>query len=419
MYLDKENLSKIRRFCYTNTVHHNEYCLQIREIVENSNTKGRIYQTFWINKDKPKQRAFSNQEALRFQNRRRIDYPRDNVKADCQKINNILQKMLKNVPWLHGFMKNRNIYTNAMAHAQINPLHMINMDLENAFHQVNFKNLTDIGEIVFGFTKSTARKFAKMLSFKNKMVQGNPASPMILNLIGLTLDVRLYALAKAQGFRYTRYADDITLSSAKHFSFSFIKFVNSIIAEQRFTVNTKKTKIYRNIMEITGIKVYHGKWCITKRRSFKKDENGNFTFNKKYKKFLRQLTYLEEVKKVTHWHLPEGTKDDYFSARNEGFEGTYRNYLDANYPTLKGIRGGIKAWLFTDWKKIQYKWLEGYKPCRAKMKGWRTNYNWIKKERTKEIHDKKLYAFQSDELIYLQEYRNSNGSQVTKQLETH
>ena len=411
MYLDKENLSKIRRFCQTNALEFNHLCQNMREIVENSNTRGKLYRTFWINKLDPKVRVFSLEETKDWQKTRQIDYPRPNVKCDCAKINDSLQKMLRNVPWLHGFVKNRNIYTNAMAHAQINPIHVINIDMEDAFHQVKFKNLCDIGEVVFGFTKKVSRKFAKMLSFKGQMVQGNPASPMILNLIGLTVDVRLYALAKSQGLRYTRYADDLTLSSAKHFSFTFIKFVNSIVTQQHFKVNAKKTKCYKNVMEITGIKIYHNRGCITKRRNFKKDDKGNFTINKKYKKFLRQLEYLKKQKGVTHWHVPEDYQERYKELINSVYEGNHTKFLNEHYASIDGIIGGIKAWLYTNWKKIEYNWISDYKPCNAKMKGWKSNHKFINKK----YQMSNLKArFQSDELYLLQEYRRNNPSEQSE-----
>lgn len=162
-------------------------------------------------------------------------------------------------------------------------------------------------------------------------------------------------------------------------------------------------------MEITGIKIYHGNWCKTKRRSYKHDKNGNLTINKKYKKFLRQLEFLQK-KGITHWHVPDTAQEDFRKARNEGYTGNFKDFLNDNFPTIKGIQGGIKAWLHTDWKKIENKWLKDYKPCRAKTKGWKSSYNWLMKQKEKQKADLKMLSFQSDELIYLEEFRKMNGS---------
>lgn len=42
--------------------------------------------------------------------------------------------------------------------------------------------------------------------------QGAPTSPMLANLVAFDLDEEMTRLAKSEGLRYTRYADDITLS---------------------------------------------------------------------------------------------------------------------------------------------------------------------------------------------------------------
>ena len=45
--------------------------------------------------------------------------------------------------------------------------------------------------------------------------QGSPASPMLTNLAALQLDRRLTGFAQKHGLRYTRYADDLTISAVK------------------------------------------------------------------------------------------------------------------------------------------------------------------------------------------------------------
>jgi len=52
--------------------------------------------------------------------------------------------------------------------------------------------------------------------------QGSPLSPMLTNLVLLDFDIRLTKELKRTGFTYTRYADDLLISSRYHFQFNTI-----------------------------------------------------------------------------------------------------------------------------------------------------------------------------------------------------
>ena len=58
------------------------------------------------------------------------------------------------------------------------------------------------------------------------------------------MDKRLYRLAKNFGYRYSRYADDISFSG-DDISVAFIKYVTDIIENCGFKVNPKKVRLYK------------------------------------------------------------------------------------------------------------------------------------------------------------------------------
>lgn len=77
--------------------------------------------------------------------------------------------------------------------------------------------------------------------------QGAPTSPMLANLAAFTLDEDLYKFASQNGFTYTRYADDITIS-ASHISSKLSigniqRHVIGIIRKNHFLENPEKTRI--------------------------------------------------------------------------------------------------------------------------------------------------------------------------------
>ncbi len=60
-----------------------------------------------------------------------------------------------------------------------------------------------------------ATAIAHIACYKGELPQGSPCSPIISNLLGRILDIRLVRLAKKYQCTYSRYADDITFSTNK------------------------------------------------------------------------------------------------------------------------------------------------------------------------------------------------------------
>lgn len=78
--------------------------------------------------------------------------------------------------------------------------------------------------------------------------QGAPTSPMLSNLAALKLDVALTEFADKYGFSYTRYADDLSISSCSDLPSSLsvariCRIVIGIIRKCGFEENQKKTRI--------------------------------------------------------------------------------------------------------------------------------------------------------------------------------
>lgn len=78
--------------------------------------------------------------------------------------------------------------------------------------------------------------------------QGAPSSPMLSNLASESMDEQLSSFAEEFDFIYTRYADDITLSSSidprKRISVAKINYiVTKIVRVNGFKINKKKTRV--------------------------------------------------------------------------------------------------------------------------------------------------------------------------------
>jgi hypothetical protein len=92
--------------------------------------------------------------------------------------------------------------------------------------------------------------------------QGAPTSPALTNTLCLRLDQRLTGLAKRYGWRYTRYADDLTFSlPADHQGApklgALMGLVRRVVAEEGFEIHPEKTRVARSggRQKVTGLVV--------------------------------------------------------------------------------------------------------------------------------------------------------------------
>jgi retron-type reverse transcriptase len=205
---------------------------------------------------------------------RLISAPKPKLKAaQLWILDNILNKLQVHES-AHGFLPGKNIVSNAEIHLRAKTL--INFDLENFFQSINYKRVKGVFRS-FGYAEAIATIFALICtapkveeieiddktffvaSGERHLPQGSPASPAISNIISRRLDKGLTTLAGKYGFRYTRYADDLSFSTKEKDSEinKLMPQVRYVCKKQGFTVNEKKTRILRSgsQQEVTGIVV--------------------------------------------------------------------------------------------------------------------------------------------------------------------
>lgn len=113
----------------------------------------------------------------------------------------------------HGFHQGRTIVSNAEVHRRRR--YVFNLDLADFFGTINFGRVRGffIRDAMFSLEPKVATIIAQIACHDNALPQGSPCSPVISNLIGNILDLRLLALARDARCTYTRYADDLTFST--------------------------------------------------------------------------------------------------------------------------------------------------------------------------------------------------------------
>jgi RNA-directed DNA polymerase len=190
----------------------------------------------------------------------------------------ILEHILKKVSVheaAHGFMNAKSIVTNANPHLGADIV--VNMDMKNFFPTITYERVKGVFRKM-GYSQHIATLLALICTepdileteldgekwyvanSERYLPQGAPTSPMITNILCRKLDARLIGLSKKHGYKYTRYADDMTFSATGEGTKKvnlLLQGVHQIVADEGLIVHPDKTKIMRkgSRKEVTGITV--------------------------------------------------------------------------------------------------------------------------------------------------------------------
>ncbi|MEW6128645.1 MAG: reverse transcriptase family protein [Acidobacteriota bacterium] len=175
----------------------------------------------------------------------------------------------------HGFRSERSIVSNAAPHVGAEVV--INLDLKDFFPSISYKRVKGVFRAL-GYSEAAATIFALLCTEpqveevvldgktyfiatgERHLPQGAPTSPAITNILCRRLDKRLLKMATGAGFKYTRYADDLTFSTSgesKKNICNVLRRVESIVAHEGLTIHPDKTRVLRRSrqQEVTGVVV--------------------------------------------------------------------------------------------------------------------------------------------------------------------
>ena len=211
--------------------------------------------------------------------------PTTMLKSMLQCLNILLQALYDPAECVMGFRKGHSVADNATAHVE--RLYVFNSDIKDFFPSITKQRVRtvlrrepflmneQVADLICNLCctrlpfkdgkPAPARAYMTkeemdMLSYKDVVPQGAPTSPVISNIICMSLDKKLTRLARRYRCRYTRYADDITFSS-DHSVFSpageFCKEFRRIVEEECFRINEDKTRLQKagSRQEVTGLVV--------------------------------------------------------------------------------------------------------------------------------------------------------------------
>ena len=188
-----------------------------------------------------------------------INAPEETLKQIQRRINVILSRLYEPTEAAHGFVLNRSIVTNAQPH--VGKKYILNIDLKDFFPTIHFGRIKAVLQLPdYGLKPELAHIVANFCCFQGRLPQGSPASPILTNLVCRRMDARISGLTAKNGFTYTRYADDITISFAERIPEAIHKMaygLGKILEEEGFVLNDKKTRLLQPNQRqgVTGIVV--------------------------------------------------------------------------------------------------------------------------------------------------------------------
>ncbi|MGZ3182075.1 MAG: retron Ec67 family RNA-directed DNA polymerase/endonuclease [Telluria sp.] len=238
--------------------------------------------TYAIYKTPPDDRYTRFTIAKKYGGDRQICSPNKDLKLIQSRLSKLLQDCIEEINTAHGhvedgrrfgiahgFKRKHTIMTNGRVH--VARRFVFNVDLHDFFGTINFGRVRGffLKDENFALQPEIATTIAQIACYENKLPQGSPCSPVISNLIGHLLDIRLARLSSKYGVTYTRYADDLTFSTNKPaFPTEIASAVaahewvpgtelNRIVTDSGFSFNPAKTRLqYRDSrQEVTGLTV--------------------------------------------------------------------------------------------------------------------------------------------------------------------
>lgn len=147
---------------------------------------------------------------------------------------------------------------------------ILEMDIKNFFGTIKEKQIFNLF-CKIGYNNNVSAILANLCTYEGVLPQGAVTSPYLANLITYHLDMRLNGYCSRRDIAYTRYADDLSFSSNNRTKLNSIeKHVKSIIADEGFKINEKKTRYLSNDVKktITGITINNEEVHVDK--AFKK-----------------------------------------------------------------------------------------------------------------------------------------------------
>ncbi len=185
----------------------------------------------------------------------------------------ITERILNNVQfptYLQGGIKSRDYVNNAKLHcgARI----VITEDIKNFFPTIEFEQVKRMWHYFFKFKPEIADLLTRLTTYEGFVPQGTKTSTYIANIVFWDLEPQLVETLRSKGIAYSRFVDDVTISSKKRLSSSEIGGIKneiySMFRKKGLKPNLNKSKVITKgkAMMVNGLNINSGKPTMPKKK---------------------------------------------------------------------------------------------------------------------------------------------------------
>lgn len=167
----------------------------------------------------------------------------DNPLRDLKRIQKrIYRRILRPICFpnhILGGVPKRSVLDNAERHRGATLL--VTLDIRKCFPSITNKHVYHVWRGVLGCSPRVASLLTRLTTFKRRLPQGSPASPLIANLLIWAVDEPIRKACAAKGVIYSTWIDDLAFSGDS--SREMIQLAASVLGKYGLRISRKKIKI--------------------------------------------------------------------------------------------------------------------------------------------------------------------------------
>ena len=172
---------------------------------------------------------------------RRIDYPRPKLKIIQRRLLEHLYSTLRIPSYLHGGIPGKTIFTHAQTHTK--QKYVTTCDIANFYDSFRTSHIKPVLSQA-GFTGPALIAVEELSTLDGHLPHGCPTSCLLANLAFAIVEHEVMKFTKRKGWRYSRYVDDIAISSCNPIKPHF-DIVRSAFSRQGFHLAPHKTRHFQ------------------------------------------------------------------------------------------------------------------------------------------------------------------------------
>ncbi len=179
--------------------------------------------------------------------------PQGPLKVLQQKVKRHIVDFAPVLGCVHGGVRCRSVITNARPH--VNKDIVFCLDIKDFYPSIRPHIVCTIFKWL-GFGPEVAKLLTEISTWDDQLPQGVSTSTGLANLAMTRVDVRLQSLASKQGFAYSRWVDDLTISGSRRL-LDFRRLIQRVVTEEGFVIKPEKMRVMHSGMRqvVAGVVV--------------------------------------------------------------------------------------------------------------------------------------------------------------------